>query len=513
MRKQIHTLDGGKISELERLGFESFDFLSLEEGKEGDTEKMEEMKKGLENLHLSYFLAGSNITCTNTFQVNLHSLRERNISIERGNEILDTYIDIAYNSVQRFRDIRRNKNSFIKWKKCRSKSVNDHLIHFQKVRTALNVVHPNDIFNVSEYMLEFDLIDRENRKVMEKIRRSNEYCVSFSNGPYNSAFRDFSEYSGVLQKNKGPDPSERKKKRNVHTYDIEVNIPSINKHGVGAAIPRCKVHLQHSNRSMIQMTPRSGMKSKEKCNWLRNWKLFNYGIEYYIDVSDMEVISNCKLKLECFTRNREKLHFFSLTTSSNVREIFTFYNFLKYYGNNFRNSVIINIFCNDIYHIGCSIYSFFDIICILLYLDAHNKYIYAIGLNCVNIEYVYDIFLPFKKYLCPYKNINVNMYRSENQEFDSIMKTVLNDLNKNRYIYDVNLFCSPNKSLQRVTYDYNTNHVNFETTSKKINHVYNYLERWIDLGINGFGGCCYYNPYDISLIDYKLSSIFSGGTN
>lgn len=116
------------------------------------------------------------------------------------------------------------------------------------------------------------------------------------------------------------------------------------------------------------------------------------------------------------------------------------------------------------------------------------------------------MFLPFKKYTSTYNNINIELYKSENHQINSFIKNILNDIKKNRYIYDVNFFCSPNKTLEKVSFDNNT--VNFQTHSRNIKmHVYNNIEKWINVGINGFGGCCYYTPYDISLINYKLSKI------
>ncbi|CRH02763.1 homocysteine S-methyltransferase, putative [Plasmodium relictum] len=521
MSKHIYTLDGGKISELDRLGFKNFDFLSCDDDNEYDVSK-NEMKNILENIHLSYFLAGCNIINTNTFQVNLHSLKKRNIGVEKGEEILNTYIDIAYKSLQKYKEIKRNENFLLNYSKNINDSIYEHLENFKNIRKKLNILHDNDTINTKIYLDELKL---QNTHLKKKIDRNKNNYIAFSNGCYNSAFRDFSEYSGVLHKNK-----EKLKDKKLSTYVKTNNMIKLekmkmrnnnNKNPKNLSKKNIKHHkyydiklkllysntLFNSKLCNIEMIPRNKMDNESIYIFSPNSKLFNYGIEYYIDVSDEEIISNCKFKLGSFSKNANKLNFFSLTTASNIREVLTFYNYIKYYGNTFNNSVIVNFFCNSSKYIGCSHYSFFDFASLLLYLDSYNKYIRAIGLNCINIENAYDLFYPFKKYVCQYNNINVDLYKSDNSQMNSIAKCVMNDLKKNRYVNDVDFFCSPNKSLENVIFDNNNNNINFQNSSKKSNHVYNFIEKWLGVNVNGFGGCCFYNPYDISLIDYKLRQL------
>ncbi|SBS98226.1 homocysteine S-methyltransferase, putative [Plasmodium malariae] len=533
MAKHIYTLDGGKITELERMGFRNFDFLSCEDNEEkeeeGGTEKKEMMMQILENIHLSYFLAGSDIICTNTFQVNLHSLRKKNISIEKGEEILNTYIDIAYNSAEKYKEIKRKKGNLWENRK-QNDSIYEHLENFHNIRKDLNNVHSTDIFNVEEYLSELQLNDTQNEWKWAKTkleRGPKSCCVAFSNGSYSSAFCDFSEYSGVFHKNRRK--KEKRENLAIHGKVITGNklaslkYDETGKNKTDDFTKMLNKQIKHfdiklnilseyttrnmTKRSSVEFIPIARRYDKKRCNMVASPKLFNYGLEYYIDVSDEEIASNCKFKLQCFCRNTNKLNFFSLTTFSNIREVLTFYNYIKYYASNFKNNVIINFYCNSSKFIGCSDYSFFDIVSILLYLDSYNKFINAIGINCVNIENVYDLFFPFKKYTCPYININEDSYKSQNSQINSIVKTALRSLKKNRYIQDVNFFCSPNKSLQRVSFDNSTNEVTFHTLPNKTDHVYNYVDKWMEVGINGFGGCCYYNPYDVSLIDYKLGRL------
>ncbi|SCM26704.1 homocysteine S-methyltransferase, putative [Plasmodium chabaudi chabaudi] len=503
MNKRLYTLDGGKISEFERLGLSHFDFLSCKYNEEEKAKGIENLK----NIHLSYLLSGSNIITTNTYQVNLHSLKENNISIENGKEIIDTYIDIAYESCEKYKQIKK-RNTCLYSDLETYKSPYDYVNHFQNVRQNLNVSHANDKINVQEY---FNYVDLQNDILGKKIKmkKSSENFIAFSNGSYNSSFRNFTEYSGVFQKG-GISQGVKKKKNETNTlqnrlgkqFDIKLNLTQFKKtfkevRSPIEMVPKCK---------KVYEKCETNEDNNFRCDFFPTQKLFNYGIEYYIDVTDEEILANCKFKLESFCRNKNKLKFFSLLTCTNIREVFTFYNTIKYYATNFNNNVIINFFCNHPKNIGCSNYSFFDIVSLLLYLDSYNKYIYAIGLNCVNINYVYNLFLPFKKYTSKYNNINIELYKSENQQINPFIKNILNDIKKNRYIYDVNFFCSPNKTLDKVSFDNNT--VDFQTHSKnKKMHVYNHIEKWIDVGINGFGGCCYYTPYDISLINYGLSKI------
>ncbi|CRG96973.1 homocysteine S-methyltransferase, putative [Plasmodium gallinaceum] len=519
MTKYIYTLDGGKISELERLGFNNFDFLSYDDNESDITKN--EMKKILENIHLSYFLAGCNIINTNTFQVNLHSLKEKNISVEKGEDILNTYIDIAYNSLQKYNEIKRNREFLLDFSKCKNDSIYEHLENFKNIRKKLNILHENDMFNTNIYLDELKLQNTNVKKIKKLERNKNNY-IAFSNGCYSSAFRDFSEYSGVFHKNKEnlKDKELASLKKNNKKKLGKMKIKNNNKYIENLLKKNIKPYKNYdiklklygnipfnSKQSNIEMIPRTTRNNKNSYVFSPNVKLFNYGLEYYIDVSDEEIISNCKFKLGSFSKNSDKLNFFSLTTCSNIREVITFYNYIKYYGSTFNNNVIINFFCNSSKYIGCSDYSFFDFVSLLLYLDSYNKYIKAIGLNCVNIEYVYDLFFPFKKYVCQYNNINVDLYKSENSQMNSIVKSIMNDLKKNRYVNDVNFFCSPNKSLKNVFFDDANKKVDFQNSSKKSNHIYNFIEEWMKVNINGFGGCCFYNPYDISLIDYKLKQL------
>ncbi|CAD2105549.1 homocysteine S-methyltransferase, putative [Plasmodium vinckei brucechwatti] len=511
MSKRLYTLDGGKISEFERLGLSHFDFLSCQYNEEEKIKGIE----NLENIHLSYLLSGSNIITTNTYQVNLHSLRENNISIDKGKEIINTYIDIAYDSCEKYKQIKKRNTCLYSDLKT-YKSPYDYVNHFQNIRQNLNVCNINDKINIQEY---FNYLDLQNDILGKKIKitKSSENFIAFSNGSYNSSFRNFTEYSGVFQKGKISQGEEKGKNK---TNKLQRNQMNKLQNRLGKQFDITLNLAQFKKtfkevRSPIEMIPKC-KKGYRKCETNENnnfkydlfptQKLFNYGIEYYIDVTDEEILANCKFKLESFCRNKNKLNFFSLLTCTNIREVFTFYNTIKYYATSFNNNVIINFFCNDPKNIGCSNYSFFDIVSLLLYLDSYNKYIYAIGLNCVNINYVYNLFLPFKKYMSKYNNINIELYKSENQQINPFIKNILNDIKKNRYIYDINFFCSPNKTLDKVSFDNNT--VNFQTHSKnKKIHVYNNIEKWIEVGINGFGGCCYYTPYDISLINYGLSKI------
>ncbi|ETB61842.1 hypothetical protein YYC_01652 [Plasmodium yoelii 17X] len=501
MSKRLYTLDGGKISEFERLGLPHFDFLSC---KYNDEDKKKAIKN-LKNIHLSYLLSGSNIITTNTYQVNLHSLKENNISIEKGEEIINRYIDIAYESCEKYKQIKK-RNTCLYYDIETYKSPYEYVEQFQNIRQNLNVCNSNDKINVQEY---FSYLDLQNDIFGNKIKmkKSSENFIAFSNGSYNSSFRNFTEYSGVFQK--GNISKDVEKKENGKN---KINKLYNNKLNKEFDIKLNLIHLKKKfkdGRSSIEMVPKCKKiyeNNDLKYDFFETQKLFNYGIEYYIDVTDEEILANCKFKLESFCRNKNKLNFFSLLTCTNIREVFTFYNTIKYYATSFNNNIIINFFCNNSKNIGTSCYSFFDIVSLLLYLDSYNKYIYAIGLNCVNINYAYNLFLPFKKYTSTYNNINVELYKSENHQVNSFIKNILNDIKKNRYIYDVNLFCSPNKTLEKVSFSDNT--VNFQTHSRnKQIHVYNNIEKWINVGINGFGGCCYYTPYDISLINYKLSKM------
>ncbi|GAW83712.1 homocysteine S-methyltransferase [Plasmodium gonderi] len=524
MVKEIYTLDGGKISEFERLRLGNFDFLSCrnDESENGINNK-EEMMNILENIHLSYLLAGSNVITTNTFQVNLYSLREKNMNIEQGERIINTYIDIAYNAMEKFQRIKK-RDDFALLQSEKRESIYNHLEYFQKVRSKIGIVHPNDSVNVKDYVDSFDLWNVTTKKGMggrnekDYIRRCKNYYVAFSNGSYSSAFCDFSEYSGVMHKGGGEEeeeeegrkttewktPSKKNTIRRKH-FDIKINTD------IGRWFTPVCHNKQHDVISMVPVN-RTEIKNATTMDSFLNRKLFNYGLEYYIDVSDEEIISNCKFKLGSFSRNRDKVELFSLVTCSNIREVFTFYNLIKYYGGIFQNNVVINFYCNSNKYIGCSGYSFFDVVLILLYLDSFNKYIKAIGVNCVNIDYVHDLFFPIKKFVSSYYNIRRDTYKSENVEINTFVNTLLNNLKKNRCIDDVHFFASPNKSLKQVSYDSSKNHINFETLHEPHKHVYNYVDSWLDLGLSGFGGCCYYNPYDISLLDYKLGCRTIGRT-
>ncbi|KYN98136.1 putative homocysteine S-methyltransferase [Plasmodium gaboni] len=564
MTKYLYTLDGGKISELGRLGYENFDFLSYE--MKGEHEKNDDMISILENIHLSYLLGGCNIIGTNTFQVNLHSFKK--LGIDNGQEILNKYINIAYNSLLKYEEIKRKSkddiNVLINPRNKNNISVYDYLSSYHNVRKKFDILHEKDFsFNIDNYLKDIKIEQSIGDNKYRKFNKSTDNYISFSNGPYSSTFADFSEYSGVMHKNKDKkgnkkmkknvekEEDEKKKKKVSEYYQLDKNIIN-NKNNINRNIKKSINYREYNKYSLyydIQMNiPRLNFYGREKYNPIEivpkikkkneninykgqtniintynnnnninnnnnndeiffDKKLFNYGIEYYIDVSDQEIISNCLFKLNTFCKNHDKLHLFSLTTFSNIREVLTFYNCIKYYGSTFNNKVIINFFCNSCKYVGCSKYSFFDIVSILLYLDSYNKYIKAIGLNCVNIEYVYDLFYPFQKYICPYNNININLYHSQNNQMNNIVKNVMNDLKKNRYIYDMNFFCSPNKSLEVVSFDDANGDVHFHNSSNQTNHVYNYIGKWINVHVNGFGGCCYYNPYDISLINYKINEL------
>lgn len=580
MRKDLYTLDGGKISELGRLGYQNFDFLSYEMNEEN--ENNDNMISILENIHLSYLLGGCNIIGTNTFQVNLYSFKK--LGIDNGEEILNKYINIAYNSLLKYEEIKRKSKDDINVllnPRNKNISVYDYLSSYHNIRKKFDILHEKDVsFNIDNYLKDIKIEQNIGHNKYRKFNKNRNNYISFSNGPYSSTFADFSEYSGVMQKNKEDKNGEKKKKmkknkekkeekknkyindnlcnfvdeksqgkkkknmseyyqldkniiknknnidRNIKKsinykayykyslyYDIQMNISSVNSYGREKynpieIVPKMKKKIQNVNCTNKDETNIINThNNNNNDNIFFNKKLFNYGIEYYIDVSDQEIISNCLFKLNTFCKNSDKLHLFSLTTFSNIREVLTFYNCIKYYGSTFNNKVIINFFCNSCKYVGCSKYSFFDIVSILLYLDSYNKYIKAIGLNCVNIEYVYDLFYPFQKYICPYNNINTNLYHSQNIQMNNIVKDVMKDLKKNRYINDFNFFCSPNKSLEVVSFDDQNGDVHFHNSANKTNHVYNYIEKWINVHVNGFGGCCYYNPYDISLINYKINEL------
>ncbi|SOV79413.1 homocysteine S-methyltransferase, putative [Plasmodium sp. gorilla clade G3] len=593
MTKDLYTLDGGKISELGRLGYENFDFLSYEMKREH--ENNDDMICILENIHLSYLLGGCNIIGTNTFQVNLHSFKK--LGIDNGQEILNKYINIAYNSLLKYEEIKRKSKDDINIlinPRNKKISVYDYLSSYHNVRKKFDILHEKDVsFNIDNYLKDIKIEQKIGDHKYKKFNKNTNNYISFSNGPYSSTFEDFSEYSGVMHKNKeknenkkmkkNEEKEEKKKKtkkmkytnenlcsfvdeksqgkkqfknilkfsqeitkknmreyyqldkniinnknnidRNIKKsinyktyykyslyYDIQMNIPHVNSYGREKynpieIVPKMKKKIENINYNYKGKTNIINTYNNNNNNIFFNKKLFNYGIEYYIDVSDQEIISNCLFKLNTFCKNSDKLHLFSLTTFSNIREVLTFYNCIKYYGSTFNNKVIINFFCNSCKYVGCSNYSFFDIVSILLYLDSYNKYIKAIGLNCVNIEYVYDLFFPFQKYICPYNNINTNLYHSQNIQMNHIVKDVMNDLKKNRYINDINFFCSPNKSLEVVSFDNQNGDVHFHNSTNQTNHVYNYIGKWINVHVNGFGGCCYYNPYDISLINYKINEL------
>ncbi|ANQ11011.1 Uncharacterized protein PCOAH_00053430 [Plasmodium coatneyi] len=499
MAKEVFTLDGGKISEFERLKVGNFDFLSCH-----DDENKEQMVNTLQNIHLSYLLAGCNVISTNTFQVNLYSLQERGISIEEGKGIIDTYIDIAHSALLKYERIKRTTDFALLGgtPKLEESSPYEHLECFQKVRNHLGIVHPNDSVNTREYVDSFDF--RHDVWRGSPIRRCEDCYVAFSTGGYSSAFRDFSEYSGVLHKRRTATNSADQVEvvqldsavkgciSKNQRYDIIINTP-----------PHRQDHLPD-----IEMVPVSSTGRNEPCrNAFPNRHLFNYGLEYYIDVGDEEIISNSQFRIESYKRNADKLHLFSLTTSSNVREVFTLYNHLKSCEGYFKKNVVVSFYCNSDQNIGCSDYSFLDIALILLYLDSRNHFIKAIGLNCLNIDYVRELFLPLTRCIKPDGCIDVEAYRSPSGKLTGFIQTILKDLKKNTFLGDVHFFASPNKSLNRVNYDYATNDVHFEVTQKRNKHVYNYVGEWLNVGLTGFGGCCYYNPYDISLLDYKLGQL------
>ncbi|KJP88729.1 hypothetical protein AK88_01610 [Plasmodium fragile] len=519
MAKEVFTLDGGKISEFERLGLKNFDFLSCD-----DEGNKEEMVRTLENIHLSYLLGGCNVISTNTFQVNLHSLHEKGISIEEGQGIIDTYIDIAHNALLKYEGIKRSENFPLLGgiQKEESSSPYEHVECFNKVRNHLGILHPNDCVNIREYVDSFHLNEGVWRG--SPIRRCQDHYVAFSTGGYSSAFRDFSEYSGVLHKGrkaamansgdaevvssgKAAEPR-RATKQHTQRYDIIIKTPL---HGQEEVPDIEMVPAGNTNRTWTSDSSGRSDTCEPSRDALAQRHLFNYGLEYYIDVGDEEIISNCKFKIESYKRNAKKLHLFSLITSSNIREVFTLYNHLKSCGSYFGRNVVISFYCNSDQNIGCSDYSFVDMALILLYLDSRNHFIKAIGLNCLNIRYVRELIAPLKRCIGSDGNINMEAYESSNEELRGFVKTILKDLKKNSYLGDVHFFASPNKSLNRVTYDYSTNDVHFEVTQNRDKHVYNYVGDWLDVGVSGFGGCCYYNPYDISLLDYRLGELARRG--
>ncbi|CAA9991127.1 homocysteine S-methyltransferase, putative [Plasmodium knowlesi strain H] len=505
MAKEVFTLDGGKISEFERLGLGNFDFLSYPQ----ECNK-EEMVSTLESIHLSYLLAGCNVISTNTFQVNLHSLQEKGISIEEGQGIIDTYIDIAHNALLKYERIKRTTDFPLHLGMTqveeKESSPYDHLEKFQKMRIHWGILHPNDSVDTREYVDRFDLND--DVWTGNPIRRCQDYYVAFSTGGYSSAFRDFSEYSGVLRKERKatnwgdgggvvqPDKAVVGCRSQNQSYDIIIKTP-----------PEVEGSLMHRQNQLpdIEMVPLSStQRSATSTEDFPNKHFFNYGLEYYIDVRDEEIISNSKFRIDSYKRNEHKLQLFSVITSSNVREVFTLYHHLKTCGGGFEKNVVVSFYCNSNKNIGCTDYSFLDMVLTLLYLDSRNHFIKAIGVNCVNIDYVRELILPLTRCIKPDGNIDVNAYPCPNGELGRLIKTVLKDLKKNTYLGDIHFFASPNKSLNRVTYDHSRNDIQFDISQKRHKHLYNYVGDWIDVGLTGFGGCCYYNPYDISLLDYKL---------
>ncbi|CAG9472408.1 unnamed protein product [Plasmodium vivax] len=500
MAKEVFTLDGGKISELERLGVGNFDFLSCHD--EGDEEQM---VSTLENIHLSYLLAGCNVISTNTFQVNLHSLQEKGISVQDGEGIVDRYIDIAHRALLRYEGIKRSED-FPLFHLCplEDSSPYEHLEGFQQMRNHLGIVHPKDSVNTREYVDSFDL--SPGGWGGSPIRRCPGRYVAFATGGYSAAFRDFSEYSGVMRK--GGAPGKAAPLGNAMTsckpqnqqYDIFISTPTLHADDQPPSIKMIPVSSRESGRER-------GGPSREAA---LNRHLFNYGLEYYVDVGDEEIISNCNFKLGAYKRNEEKLHLFSLLTSSNVREVLTLYSHLVKCGGHFDTNVVVSFYCNDGQHIGCSGYSFVDVVLILLYLDSRNRFIKAIGLNCVSIDSVRELFAPLTRCISSDGTVDVDAYGSPSGELSGLTKTILKGLKKNRFLGDIHFFASPNKSLNRVTYDYEGGEVHFETTQERHKHVCNYVGEWLHVGLSGFGGCCYYNPYDISLLDYKLGQLAGG---
>ncbi|EUD66050.1 hypothetical protein C922_03520 [Plasmodium inui San Antonio 1] len=535
MAKEIFTLDGGKISEFERLGMSNFDFLSCH-----DEGNKEEMVTTLENIHLSYLLAGCNVISTNTFQVNLHSLRERGICIEEGESIIDTYIDIAHNALLKYECIKGTEDfPLLGGTQKEESSPYEHLECFQKRRNHLGIVHPNDSVNTRQYVDSFDL--KGGRWTGSAIRRCQDCYVAFSTGGYSSAFGDFSEYSGVMRKG-GKETNSGDAENGTNSGDQAEVVhsgsgtpgsvtPGSGTPGSGTQLGNASTrHRSHTQRydiiintplqvggsplnrqsklPRIEMIPVTSTEtSRPPRDAFPNRHFFNYGLEYYINVGDEEIISNCKFKLESYKRNEDKLHLFSLITSSNVREVFTLYSHLKTCASHFKNNVVVSFYCNNDRHIGCSDYSFLDIVLVLLYLDSRHHFIKAIGLNCVNIDYVRELFAPLTRCISSDGYIDVEAYPNRSGELGRLIKTILRDLKKNSFLGDVHFFASPNKSLNRVTYDCSRRDVHFETTQERHKHVYNYVGDWLDVGLTGFGGCCYYNPYDISLLDYKLGEL------
>lgn len=717
MKKRVYLQNGGIISEINRLGYWDFNFLAVNNISD---EENEEMLKMLENIHVSYFAAGSNLMSTNTYQMNLHCLRRNNISIEKGEEILDTYVNVCYNSLERYKQIIRYvKNSDYtdsyyfspngqlgkecdeeekgNSENCEQKykgSISDVyncLSSFIKLGRDYKFLHKNDPINIQHFFeKEVELLPIPSfGKKGESIKRYTDQHILFASGGYSCAFRDFSEYSGVVNLDKRKDKTKKigHLMRNIHwepewnktdkhnkiqknkrklskirnkmqmmknnnspnymhsdenticdsdddddddrdqkdgrngkyndndhdndhdnehdndndsdnnidndsdnESDSENDSSSIESFGKGRKIHRTQridfqidydkiekmkktsynknyniqlrllkhehfrnMHSRRFNKTTkynIEMVPRScdclNFTDPTRCgstgygnNYNYNFrkkatnryncvngverknsngcrkgdgkdicfdtKLFNYGLEYYIDITDEEMIANCKFKIAYFSKNRDKLHFFLLETISNIRELLTFYNFLKYYCTSVHRNVIVCFYCNDSKHIGCSNYSLFDIVCILLYLDSYNQYIKGFGVNCININYVYDLLFPFSKYFCNYNNILLTSYSSTNPQAHSFMKMILSDLKKSRYVNDLDICTYPNKFLKRVTFDKNEKSVYFHNSLNKKNHVYNYMEKWRDIGVNCFGGCCLYNPFDTVLMNYRLN--------
>lgn len=682
MKKRVYLQSGGIISEINRLGYWDFNFLAVNNISD---EVNEEMLKVLENIHVSYFAAGSNLMSTNTYQTNLHCLRRNNISIEKGEEILDAYVNVCYNSLERYKQIRRYvKNSDYTdpyyfslnghiGKECDGEeegnnasceqkyegSISDVyncLSSFIKLGRDYKFLHKNDPINIQDFFeKEVELLPIKPFGKKGKIKRYTDQHILFASGGYSCAFRDLSEYSGIvnldkrkakakkighlvrnihweqegnkkdkndkIQRNKNTLPIIRRKmemvknnnsqnymysdeesicdsddgrdmkdgkngrnndidsdssstasfveERGIHRtekIDFKIDYDKIEKmkktsfnknYNIQLRLLKHEhfrnIHTRQCNKSAksnIEMVPRGcdylNFSDQKRCenatchhNYNYNFrkkaanryscingadrkdtsgcrkgdgndicfdtKLFNYGLEYYIDITDEEIIANCKFKIAYFSKNREKLDYFLLETISNIRELLTFYNFLKYYCTSIQKKVIVCFFCNDSKHIGCSNYTLFDIVCILLYLDSYNQYIKGFGVNCININYVYDLLLPFSKYLCNYNNILLTSYSSTNPQVHSFMKRILSDLKKSRYVSDLDIFTYPNKFLKRVTFDKNEESVYFHNSLNKKNHAYNYMEKWRDIGVNCFGGCCLYNPFDIVLMNYRLN--------
>lgn len=212
MRKDLYTLDGGKISELGRLGYENFDFLSYEMNEEN--ENNDNMISILENIHLSYLLGGCNIIGTNTFQVNLYSFKK--LGIDNGEEILNKYINIAYNSLLKYEEIKRKSKDDINVllnPRNKNISVYDYLSSYHNIRKKFDILHEKDVsFNIDNYLKDIKIEQNIGHNKYRKFNKNRNNYISFSNGPYSSTFADFSEYSGVMQKNKEDKNGEKKKK-------------------------------------------------------------------------------------------------------------------------------------------------------------------------------------------------------------------------------------------------------------------------------------------------------------